>query len=731
MSETFCDVTEATYELVQKFRSKEMPLSDIVREINEHISKYSACAGIEDFSGDLEWFNVSRPLSLKEDLKGKVVLLDFFTYCCINCLHILPDLKQLEMENTVEEGLVVVGVHSAKFDNEKDSANLLSALQRYEINHPVVNDSNAVMWNQLGISCWPSIVILGPNAQLLFVVAGEGFKEELSLLVRTTLTFFNKNNKMTDLCISDHSLPISPARHLLPPSLLLFPGKVAYHKGFLAISDTGHHRILITSHEGAIKFIVGGSSPGFTDGNPLQAKFNNPQGVAFYGSDIVFVADTDNHAIRKIDLSQGGRVSTVAGVGVQGSDKEGGRMGPEQPLNSPWDLCISQVPNSSCANMDNEVVSKKDVLLIAVAGGHQIWAYFLEDTVWWRDKSYCKGECVAVAGSGLEENRNNSYPHAAGFAQPSGITSSPQSIFVADSESSSIRRVWMSDGRVTAVVGGSVDPQMLFAFGDVDGKGRSVRLQHPLGVAFYQGNLYVADTYNHKIKVVRVASDGGVKDLSSKSLLGAPKEECITIMGTGHPGELCGDLNLAQLNEPGGLCVTDEDDVIFVADTNNHCIKKVNLAQNTVRKVIIASTETDSAPNENVDSDVREIVNFSPSGGVLSILPKLTLGPNWSFTQGAPVRMDIIYPKTETGIKWPGNASGNLTKGPDDEFLPVKIIVPPGNIDEGGTVALKLKIFVCSNNDTCSVKLVVTNLSIIYAKSASSEQFLEIKHNIL
>ncbi|XP_046386851.1 NHL repeat-containing protein 2 [Ischnura elegans] len=731
MSENIGDVTEATYELIQKFRCKEIPLCDTIKDINEHISKYCACASIEEFSGDLEWFNVSRPLTFKEDLKGKVILLDFFTYCCINCLHILPDLKRIEREFSVEQGVVVVGVHSAKFDNEKDSTNLLSAIQRYEINHPVVNDSNAVMWNQLGISCWPSIVILGPNAQPLFLVAGEGYREELTLFVQTTLAFFKQNDRMTDLSISDHSLPTALAAHLLPPSLLLFPGKVAYHKGLLAISDTGHHRILITSHEGALKLVVGGSTPGFTDGKPGDARFNNPQGVTFYGSDVVFVADTDNHAIRKIDLSEEGMVSTVAGDGAQGRDKEGGGIGLEQPLNSPWDLCISQVSNSSCGQGDNEVVSKTDVLLIAMAGGHQIWAYFLEDTVWWRDKPFSKGQCVAIAGSGLEENRNNAYPHAAGFAQPSGITSSPQCIFVADSESSSIRRLWLADGKVTAVVGGNVDPQMLFTFGDADGKGRSVRLQHPLGVAFHNGNLYVADTYNHKIKIVRVASDGGVKDASTKSLLGAPKEECVTVLGTGQPGELCGDLNLAQLNEPGGLCATDEADVIFVADTNNHCIKKVNFVQNIVRKVIIASTETDSAPSENVDSVIREIIHFNPHGGTLSILPKLILSENWSYTHGAPVRMEIVYPKTDSGIKWPEKSSGNLAVGPDCEFLPIKIVIPPGSVDTGGTISLKLKVFVCSKNDTCSVKLLVSNLSVVYVENASSEQSLEVMHSIL
>lgn len=129
---------------------------------------------VKDFKEDSDWFNVTEPLSLADSLQGKLVILDFFTYCCINCMHVLPDLKKIEQLFSVEDGLLIIGVHSAKFDNEKDSSNILSAIQRYDITHPVINDANSVMWNDLNIQCWPTLLILGPLANPLFVLMGEG-----------------------------------------------------------------------------------------------------------------------------------------------------------------------------------------------------------------------------------------------------------------------------------------------------------------------------------------------------------------------------------------------------------------------------------------------------------------------------------------------------------------------------------------------------------------------------
>ncbi|XP_070707716.1 NHL repeat-containing protein 2 [Pempheris klunzingeri] len=527
---------------------------------------------INDFQTGLEWLNTEGPLSLNKELAGKVVLLDFFTYCCINCMHILPDLHQLEKKHSVEDGLVVVGVHSAKFPNEKVLDNVRSAVLRYDISHPVVNDSEACLWHELEVSCWPTLVLLGPHGNLLFSLVGEGHRDRLMLFTDSALCYYGEQG-----LLKAHTVGIKLYRDSLPPSVLSFPGKVAIDgsKKKLAIADTGHHRILVVSSTGQLLHVIGGPESGRQDGDLSEASFNSPQGVAIKG-DTVYVCDTENHLIRKVDLSEG-RVSTLAGVGAQGTDKEGGAMGPQQPISSPWDLTLGTADGVE----DN-------VLWIAMAGTHQIWALFLADGKLPKGSESQAGTCVRWAGSGSEENRNNSYPHKAGFAQPSGLALAPEEpwscLYVADSESSTIRTLALKDGAVKLLVGGERDPMNLFAFGDVDAKGVGAKLQHPLGVAWApeQSLLYVADSYNHKIKVV---------DPKTK--------QCSTLAGTGEAGDALGpEFNQSCFNEPGGICVGDSGKLLYVADTNNHQVKVLDLLSKTVSLFPISMDSTDSVSSK-------------------------------------------------------------------------------------------------------------------------------------
>ncbi|KAJ0015989.1 hypothetical protein NQD34_014279 [Periophthalmus magnuspinnatus] len=451
---------------------------------------------IPDFQQGLEWLNTEGPLSVSKELSGKVVVLDFFTYCCINCMHILPDLHQLEKRHSVEDGLVIVGVHSAKFPNEKVLDNIRSAVLRYDICHPVVNDGDAQLWHELEVSCWPTLVLLGPKGNLLFSLVGEGHRNRLTLFTEMSMRFYGEQG-----LLKSHAVGLKLLKDSLPPTILSFPGKVAVDNSKrLVIADTGHHRILVVSSTGQLLHAIGGPKSGRQDGSFLEASFNSPQGVAIKG-DTIYVADTENHLIRKIDLLHK-NVSSLAGVGVQGTDKEGGAMGPEQPISSPWDVAVGTAGGEE----DN-------VLWIAMAGTHQIWALFLSDGKLPKGSDSKAGTCVRWAGSGSEENRNNAYPHKAGFAQPSGLSSAPHDpwncLYVADSESSSIRTVALKDGAVKSLVGAERDPLNLFAFGDVDGKGVDAKLQHPLGVSWSseQNLLYVADSYNHKFPISTDCTD--------------------------------------------------------------------------------------------------------------------------------------------------------------------------------------------------------------------------------
>lgn len=268
-------------------------------------------------------------------------------------MHILPDLKRLEDRYTVEDGLVVIGVHSAKFDNEKDSANILSAIQRYNITHPVVNDSMSSLWMNLNIKCWPTLLILGPRGNPLFVLMGEGHSQRLDRYIKTALKFYQSTGEM-----KAHSIDIRPATELLKTSMLKFPGKIATRQlrntsnngdkdgssngggagsELYAVSDSGNNRILVFQANGQIIEKIGGKEAGFADGNFKDARFNSPQGLSFFGNDIIYVADTENHAIREINLTTK-TVDTIAGHGKQGSDQTGGLIGTSQEISSPWDV---------------------------------------------------------------------------------------------------------------------------------------------------------------------------------------------------------------------------------------------------------------------------------------------------------------------------------------------------------------------------------------------------------
>ncbi|GLH15965.1 uncharacterized protein GBIM_20355 [Gryllus bimaculatus] len=638
--------------------------------LSEYLAQENSKVDIGDFKEGLEWFNVTKPLSIHKELKGKLVILDFFTYCCINCLHILPKMKKIEEEHTVEKGVVVVGVHSAKFDNEKDSSNIMSALQRYNISHPVVNDAEATMWSALGIPCWPTLLVLSPLGEPIFVAVGESNMPELQLVVKAAATVYGDRG-----ALSAHPLPVLPLGRVESRGPLLFPGKVAS----------------CSSPSGPLN-VIGKGTAGFCDGDFATAKFFSPQGLAFVDFDTLYVADTENNAIRKIDfVSQ--KVNTVL-------TNQKAENGTENVLSSPWDIC--SLPDGSC-------------LLIAAAGSHQLWGLFLRDTLWWRNTHMPAGTCVPVAGTGREENRNNVYPHAAAFAQPSGVCVAPtlNAVFVADSESSSVRRVDLKDGRVSAVVGGGRSPTDLFCFGDVDGRQWDVKLQHPLGVAWSTvegGALYVVDSYNHKLKKV------------------LPEERtCHTVLGIGVAGDSVKQL-AEQLNEPGGLCASPCGSLLYIADTNNNCIKVVQLHASestpiSLHKLNVKLTNTSAsllAPE--IAKEVSVCV--SPSGGEICWRVGVELPEGFALTCGAPQRWALQVPSASGWVGEPAN--GQLSSG----LAQGMVKVPPGSSASIQQVLFVATLFTCDNANTCQRQSTCVALNVKYEEGASKQVECSILHKV-
>ncbi|KAL3349804.1 hypothetical protein AABB24_022728 [Solanum stoloniferum] len=491
---------------------------------------------VPEFPSKLDWLNTA-PLQLGRDLKGKVVLLDFWTYCCINCMHVLPDLEFLENKYK-DMPFVVVGVHSAKFDNEKDLEAIRSAVLRYGITHPVVNDGEMNLWRELGVNSWPTFVLVGPNGKLLAQIAGEGRRKDLDNLVEAALLFYGKKKLLDSKPIPLRLEKDNDPRLLTSP--LKFPGKLAVDvlNNRLFISDSNHNRIVVTDLEGNFLVQVGSTgAEGLRDGNFDDATFNRPQGLSYNAKkNLLYVADTENHALRVIDFVNE-TVRTLAGNGTKGSDYEGGGTGTAQLLNSPWDVCFEP---------ENEIV------YIAMAGQHQIWEHKTSD-----------GVTRAFSGNGYERNLNGLSSTSTSFAQPSGISLSRdlKEAYVADSESSSIRAVNLRTGGSRSLAGGDpVIAENLFRFGDHDGIGSEVLLQHPLGVLCGKdGQVYIADSYNHKIKKL---------DPDSKRVT--------TLAGVGEAGFKDGAAMAAQFSEPSGI-VEAENGRLYIADTNNSVIRYLDL----------------------------------------------------------------------------------------------------------------------------------------------------------
>ncbi len=488
-----------------------------------------------ELTGGVAWLNSAGPLWIHDSfnplverpsLRGKIVLLDFWTLCCINCLHNLPDMAKLQKKYANQ--LVVIGVHSPKFDSEKSIASIRQAILRYQIEHPVVSDAHHAIWDKYECDAWPTLVLIDPEGNLCGYTTGEGNYELLDIVIGRLVE--EHRQKKT---LNETPLRFDLAKYRETPTPLYFPGKVLAdpHSRRLFIADSTHHRIVVTDLAGHQQAVIGTGIPGKKDGQFNEAQFDDPQGLALRDN-VLYVADRKNHSIRAIDFATK-TVSTVAGTGRQGEPEERRLNRPipakEIGLNSPWDLLIVG-----------------DKMYIALAGHHQIWVFDLKaNTV------------MPYAGTGVETLHDGPL-RAACFAQPSGLASDGKHLFVADSETSSLRAVPLDpEERVQTLVG-----RGLFVFGDRDGPGRDgdeeslteARMQHALGVAYHDGKIYVADTYNNKIKVY---------DLATRKL---------TTLFHGRPFGIFGPL---WLNEPAGLSYADGK--LYIADTNSHRIVVVDV----------------------------------------------------------------------------------------------------------------------------------------------------------
>ena len=405
-----------------------------------------------ELSGAGGWINTPEPLSLAA-LRGRIVLLDFWTFCCANCLHVLDELRALEAE--FHDVLVVVGVHSPKFVHEADHDAVVAAVERYDVRHPVLDDPDLAMWRQYAVRAWPTLVLIDPEGYVVAQASGEGHAAGLADVVRDLVATHEAKGTLrrgaAPLVIPEP--PATPLR---------FPGKVVDTPCGLLVSDTGHHQVVLLDDEGEVVRRYGAGTRGWTDGAAGTAEFSEPNGLCLLPDGRVAVADTVNHLVRALDLATG-EVTTLAGTGEQlrAAPFRGPARG--RPLSSPWDL----------AWYDGRLV-------IAMAGIHQLWAY--------------DGETVGVIAGTAAEGLRDGPADEAWLAQPSGLSVGADRLWFADSETSALR--WYRAGEVGTAVGHG-----LFDFGHVDGPAAGALLQHPLGVlARADGTVLVCDTYNGALR---------------------------------------------------------------------------------------------------------------------------------------------------------------------------------------------------------------------------------------
>ncbi|HJQ79213.1 MAG TPA: thioredoxin-like domain-containing protein, partial [Lacipirellulaceae bacterium] len=224
-----------------------------------------------------EWVNTAGPVSLA-DLRGRFVLLDFWTYCCINCIHVLPELKKLEHAYPSE--LVVIGIHSAKFEGEQVTANIREAAERYEIEHPVVNDAQMAIWRRYGARSWPTLVLIDPVGDVVWAASGERTFEDLKKVMDRGLRFYKANGLLVPAprpaILADEAAAATPLR---------YPGKLLADEAGkrLFIADSNHNRIVVAGLDGALQYVIGSGAIGRRDGGFDECSFNHPQGMALVG----------------------------------------------------------------------------------------------------------------------------------------------------------------------------------------------------------------------------------------------------------------------------------------------------------------------------------------------------------------------------------------------------------------------------------------------------------------
>ncbi|MET8831077.1 NHL domain-containing thioredoxin family protein [Streptomyces sp. NPDC004610] len=525
--------------------------------------------------GEGGWLNTGGTAYTLADLRGRIVILDFWTFCCVNCLHVLDELRELEEKHP--DTVVVIGVHSPKFVHEADHAAVVDAVERYGVAHPVLDDPRLATWKQYAVRAWPTLVVIDPEGYVVAQHAGEGHVHAIERLVAELETEHAARG----------TLRRGDGPYIAPepePTVLRFPGKaLPLPGGTFLVSDTTRHQLVELAADGeSVLRRIGAGGRGLADGPADRARFQEPQGLALLPDGTVAVADTVNHALRRFDPATGA-TTTLAGTGAQWMQGDA-VSGParEVPLSSPWDVAWWQ-----------------DRLWIAMAGVHQLWAYDPDTAT------------VEVTAGTTNEGLLDGPGAEAWFAQPSGLAATPDRLWLADAETSSLR--WVApDGSVHTAVGTG-----LFDFGHRDGPADRALFQHPLGVtALPDGSVAVADTYNHALRRYDPAT-GEVTTLAT------------------------------DLREPSDAVLAGDD--ILVVESARHRLTRLRLPEEAVRVDSVAHRTR------------REATDVAPGALRLDVIFQAPAGQKLDTRYGLSTRLLVSSTPPELLLKGEG-ADTDLTR---------------------------------------------------------------------
>ncbi|MFJ3798086.1 NHL domain-containing thioredoxin family protein [Streptomyces sp. NPDC090088] len=536
------------------------------------------------------WLNTGDRQYTLADLRGRIVVLDFWTFCCINCLHVLDELRELEERH--RDTVVIIGVHSPKFVHEAEHRAVVDAVERYGVEHPVLDDPELATWKQYAVRAWPTLVVIDPEGYVVAQHAGEGHAHAIARLVEELEA--EHEAKGTLRRGDGPYVPPEPE-----PTALRFPGKALLlpSRTFLVSDTTRHQLVELAEDAETVLRRIGSGTRGFTDGPAAEASFSEPQGLALLDDGSVVVADTVNHALRRLDPATG-EVTTLAGTGRQwwqGSPTSGPAR--EIDLSSPWDVAVFG-----------------GKVWIAMAGVHQLWAYDPQDRT------------VAVAAGTTNEGLVDGPAAEAWFAQPSGLAATPDRLWLADSETSALR--WVDpDGHVHTAVGTG-----LFDFGHRDGAAGQALLQHPLGVtALPDGSVAVSDTYNQALRrydpatgeVTTLATD--LREPSDAVLAG---DDIVVVESARHrltrlrlPEEAVRVESVAHRTQRAATEVTPGRlrlDVIFQAPAG----QKLDTRYGPSTRLLVSSTPPELLlKGEGADTDLSRDLDLNPAvaEGVLHV----------------------------------------------------------------------------------------------------------------